>query len=1520
MYYSLLSFFLGRKVPEDDPVVSDFRKTLTSLAMANKHKLITLETSTTHPNPSIINFNHCPYPGCCKRGEKDKIVHDSFGIVQTSDRRIRNGKIKVRNMEEWANAHLKPYSWGCDEILTIIAGLTGFTFYTLVNFGKKDSQYLKFPPITKYGWKEPLKGGNIILKHDGVHYDLVIPGAGNMNLRKSSNVTIKNWLRSSAEPCKRKNSDQNNDETSPKVQLKQSAEVLDVDSNKDGEWIEVKSKKRFCSKCSSYMGKKSFKNHICPNKSNDASTSTSAGKTSVKNENTNALHENNKRKRVPSGQDDSNKSKQLKSTTTTNVFTCYICGEKTTKANLKRHRQKYHPTNKATTAEKDIKESEETSGSQSNSEKSELSQEPQGNIKLESVGENNKEDAETVSTSDEPPLISKIEPEIHSENIKQDVPKIHTNIEDREKNVNQYERGPKAKKAKKKLTSITLVTCTICKKKIPVNRLQNHLRTEHDKKQAWSMKKDESTSNFDTLDSREPAIKIDNSKMNKTQEPKQTSENGKNSHKNKSENLYGLSSSPAFPQTEIKPNTKEESPVLSKTDEKEENPKINKTKEPKQSSENVTSSPKNKSENVDGLNSSQASPPTEIKPDTIEETSDLPETETKEDSKINEKKIQPSGKLNKCKSETQKVKCLYCGRSMLEKSYTRHVTEVHKKVGSKFRSKSQKSIQDAFFPKKTNENESIDNAGENTDEADDKKLSDPDILNETCYNLLKKMSEDIGILAGNQIRKPIPSDEQLPRMKNYENMKMIENLEELKSFLSGEFEYDGQNFICLICKKKNNLTSDRNISFSESEPVKISEGKLNPEFIRLKFKLKRHCTGNHTENVKEHNKRLKAEEIVKERRFLAGMKVMRVVYKMAKLNEADEKFETNLLVESKNGVDIGDINHSRRLPPILIKEIAADIRGNVKSFLQTRLEQTGYLPTGKLLFDSSTTKRTNREFVGFVCVVPNSENLINVIYMGHQPMVETRGEDVAKTVLDIIKLKSEKIVIEEEQYLGTSVDGHTQHCNVSQYIDEAMQVKSPRQHEYDYMHKAGRMDVHVRNLEEFNWLTDLTVKVGDALSYIEDAKEYGEFLKCMKILIEDPEKTEEKVYAFARYNKVRFANSASIVYNNSYRDMGGIINTLEKHVQEKIEAGDRDAASKASIIVDYINNTRFAARLAGVNDIYKVFGRISNQLQEVNVLPHERMDAFFKSLGILREMATCITNHLLCPIDENTKDVDCRWPTFHKELEYLKKGQFKGQSLGGEHPEPYPTREGKKYAERQRGLNQVEESFAELQSLVMVLYQKLNDEVFPPSHVAYIKELKQVTDLKSLYGQVKETGYLTVWNNTKQQIKTIAEKIIPHSMEVINTGVSLSEQYKSFLSKLENEIILNKNKQADSKELIKLFLNSDRKLYRGIEKVLHLICIASVGTGVESIIESHISLFKQRLLRGELAEGRANDEMMIAINGPCISQADNLLERAMKNSPVGCHFVRGDRTRKIYDTSKVLDRKKAEQSKFPFTM
>ena len=93
------------------------------------------------------------------------------------------------------------------------------------------------------------------------------------------------------------------------------------------------------------------------------------------------------------------------------------------------------------------------------------------------------------------------------------------------------------------------------------------------------------------------------------------------------------------------------------------------------------------------------------------------------------------------------------------------------------------------------------------------------------------------------------------------------------------------------------------------------------------------------------------------------------------------------------------------------------------------------------------------------------------------------------------------------------------------------------------------------------------------------------------------------------------------------------------------------------------------------------------------------MEDFFSSLSILDEMTKCVKSHSLCPIDKKTNSKDCRWPTLHKEMENLKQGKFKGQSLGGNFAEPYPTKEGTKFVENQKKINQLEAGCNEVQNL-----------------------------------------------------------------------------------------------------------------------------------------------------------------------------------------------------------------------------
>ena len=73
---------------------------------------------------------------------------------------------------------------------------------------------------------------------------------------------------------------------------------------------------------------------------------------------------------------------------------------------------------------------------------------------------------------------------------------------------------------------------------------------------------------------------------------------------------------------------------------------------------------------------------------------------------------------------------------------------------------------------------------------------------------------------------------------------------------------------------------------------------------------------------------------------------------------------------------------------------------------------------------------------------------------------------------------------------------------------------------------------------------------------------------------------------------------------------------------------------------------------------------------------------------------------------------------------------------------------------------------------------------------------------------------------------------------------SIIFQFKKFLERMEQEIKNKKAENLDSKELIKIFLNEERKLYKEIEIIIYCICASAVKLSDKSAIESLTSKFE----------------------------------------------------------------------------
>ena len=695
---------------------------------------------------------------------------------------------------------------------------------------------------------------------------------------------------------------------------------------------------------------------------------------------------------------------------------------------------------------------------------------------------------------------------------------------------------------------------------------------------------------------------------------------------------------------------------------------------------------------------------------------------------------------------------------------------------------------------------------------------------------------------------------------------------------------------------------------------------MTQEFSNLKSKLKDHL------QTKFHKfEKLKAdEEMAKKkqdepRKITVGMNIMRMVYKMIKNNEADTHFEDDLLVAYQNGVDIGDLNHSRKLVPKIMPYIAEDIRKHIILFLSHPLKQTTYLPTGKVLADSSTTNHRPREFVAFLTVIPDGEELIKAI---HLPIILQKdgstGQSQKTAICEALKIGTEHIVIKSEQYLGTSGDGHFQHCNVHRYMDEEFGVS--RHHEYDPMHKAGRQDVHIRQDDSFKWLANITKVIGGAFKFVNLREEFMDFFEICQNIIDNPAYPESKFYEIVFFKECRFANSTSRVYNAAFQEYSGLVEKLEKAIMvrsQKPNAKDQEIARKASNIANILHTVRSAARISGLSDIYDVVAKAIVILQKVNLLPYERMDQYLNVIKQLNAMTECVNDHNLCPKKDDTDDIDCVWPKLHSQLPDLHQGKFMNKTLAAQVEEENRTRSGLRKKENAKNQNQVTEAIKDVKNLAKEMHSKLNDNVYNSAEKEFIEKIRTLTDLRSLTKKCKSTSVNTVYADTVNAFVDNAKLLTPHGKDLsVNT---LQTQYKLLLQKIvdvnnDSELVLN------SKNIIMCLLNSETKLYTGIEKVMYVITTAAVLNGIESIIESHISIFNDRVSGRDITEERAVNEVMIKINGPDLAENEKLLKRSVENSKDSWHFVRQERNVKTWIVSKVIQRKLGQRSALPFTV
>ena len=336
----------------------------------------------------------------------------------------------------------------------------------------------------------------------------------------------------------------------------------------------------------------------------------------------------------------------------------------------------------------------------------------------------------------------------------------------------------------------------------------------------------------------------------------------------------------------------------------------------------------------------------------------------------------------------------------------------------------------------------------------------------------------------------------------------------------------------------------------------------------MKKSLKRHFeTDIHIKNWNIWSKKNDEKRAVVKRNHEVGMRLARLCYVDYKEGNSKRHYEQEVLKAVQNGLDMGEINHSDQFPRKFRPFVQKQIHERTKTFLNNRLEQTGFEPSLNISADKGTNIHRSRQFTTVKTCVPNSPNLISNIFLGEPVVKEHDGEGVTKSIAEEIN----KFRIKSDQIEGASFDGAYFHQSVLNHMKTTLNLTETFFASHDPLHRAGIVDVHIRKDSDYSWLTS----VQETCSEIYNKFNYGKNHELLRDTCKDLEMT---LASLTKFSKTRFANSIRGVTINIRKDYQIIVKCLEKIIQERKDSiflREKEKAADAKRILNKICTKKF---------------------------------------------------------------------------------------------------------------------------------------------------------------------------------------------------------------------------------------------------------------------------------------------------------------------------------------------------------
>ena len=657
---------------------------------------------------------------------------------------------------------------------------------------------------------------------------------------------------------------------------------------------------------------------------------------------------------------------------------------------------------------------------------------------------------------------------------------------------------------------------------------------------------------------------------------------------------------------------------------------------------------------------------------------------------------------------------------------------------------------------------------------------------------------------------------------------------------------------------------------------------------------------------------------------------------LVKKGRPDSDFPLLVHISASNGSDMGDINHSPHFVPKFLSSLAEAVMGRWKVVLATPMVATGCRPPVNVLADKATHQRETRQLVGLVTLNPGGKELLIPVFLGAPKCPKGDGEYLKDNIVKVVDS-----FINKEQLVGFTGDGVYTNCKVADKLGKHYNIRITNT--WDQMHLAATVDTSMRNPKKhgraFEWLNNLTAMVGKGVKFVAWGQNWHYFFG----VCEEMEKQDDydfKSYRPCSFSETKFANSAALVYKKFRSVYPALLVTLEK-VKEDFYEGkstEKEKAEKADEVQGGIMNYLFGLSLSAANDAYDKVGAISNVLQIVDILPHERYDKFKRLLDRLNEMAAHINlGDCPCQEEEDREDEEdkeeqeeehdelditlaakgeeekvCYWPSLHKDTkEVLQKGKYRGVVLGQLTTDPTRTRAGTEEASQwltEDRKTTAFKAFKRAVEMVTFLSKGLEEKVYSSADIIMINHARKLLNISSDMIKIKTSGAVSVSTIGWRSFRSAAMYFEPAVLTRVPEE-ELRLQYREYCRRLEQVSKRRGGMELSSKEIFSLLLNPKENLYKDIEGVLSVMARACVTQGVEATVESWVSVMENHCskVRGITDQVRLENEVKVAINGPEVQHCKGIVREAMRVREGGGNFIRRSSNIIPYTVSQAVD-------------